>query len=292
VLHLAYEDGMSLTQQPAAHLAAAESISAAVALLPHAPTSRARRTALIASLLLHAALLAWVVLYFTAKPYGAGGIQLEGIAIELTSSTALDSLIKAAQPAGGDTAAPSESAGQPTSQHSPQPALAPSLEASTTPVIITAPVAETVMPETPPDPKAVTDDKPHIASTPPAQAAFSPPTETGGSTSEAAIPSANSSASAGAALGEAQRYALDVRRVLSRNRPKANWPSGSLNLAFTISDRGDVSKAEVLKPSGNTQLDQRALAWIGAARFPLPPAGLTLAQRTYAIPVTVERKAQ
>jgi TonB family protein len=283
---------MSLNQNPAPEAAPLETISTGVAVQPRAVPSTGWRIALLSSLVLHAALLGWAVLHFSAAPYGARGVQLEGIAIETISSAALDSLLKAAQPTGGDTAAPSETAAQTSIQPQAQPTPTPAIEAPALPSVITAPSADTSVPAAQPEPKPILDDKLPEAKSQPTTSAAIQPSDTGGATSETTVPSVNSAASAGAAPGDVQRYASDVRRVLSRNRPKANWPAGALRLAFTISDSGDVAKAEVIKPSGNAWLDQRALTWIGATRFPTPPAGLTTAERTYAIPVTVERKAQ
>ncbi len=283
---------MSLSDTSAAPISPPETISTGVAVAPRAPSSNGWRMALLASLALHAALLGWAVVHFTAAPYGARGVQLEGIAIETISSAALDSLLKAAQPTGGDTAAPSETSGQTSIQPQAPPPPAPAIEVPALPSVITASSADTSVPAALPEPKSVVDDKPTETKSQPTITAAAPPPETGGTTSESTVSSANTAASAGAAPGDVMRYAADVRRVLSRNRPKANWPAGALRLAFTISTSGDVSKSEVIKPSGNLQLDQRALAWIGATRFPAPPAGLSLAERTYAIPVTVERKVQ
>jgi TonB family protein len=283
---------MSLIQNPASEATPPEQVFTGVAIQPSKAPSTGWRIALLASLALHASLLAWAVVHFSAAPYGAGGVQLEGIAIETISSAALDSLLKAAQPTGGDTSAPSETAGQTSIQPRAQPTPTAAIETPAVPSVITTPNADTSVPAAPPAPKPVVDDNPPETKSLPATNAATQPSATGGATSETAVPSVNTAGSAGAAPGDVQRYAADVRRVLSRNRPKANWPAGALRLAFTISDSGDVSKAEVIKQSGNSQLDQRALAWIGATRFPTPPAGLSTAERTYAIPVTVERKAQ
>jgi TonB family protein len=94
-------------------------------------------------------------------------------------------------------------------------------------------------------------------------------------------------AAAGAAPGEVARYAADVRRVLSRNRPKSDWPAGRLRLAFTVSDGGAVANVAVVEASGNGRLDRLATEWISATRFPAPPDGMTDAERTYAIPLTI-----
>jgi TonB family protein len=282
---------MSRSPDSAAQQPTAGAISAGVSIVPRTPSSRAWRAALVASVVLHGVLLGWAVLHFSAASFGARGVQLEGIEIEVISAAALDSLLRAAQPVGGGTTAPTENDGQAAVARPEQPppiapqAAVPDMPQSLS--VIAAPEAEARVPDAAPDPKPVVEAKPHEASTPVVAA---PSADAGGSTSEAAVPSAQASGAAGAAAGEVQRYALDVRRVLSRSRPKTGWPAGTLRVAFTVSDAGDVAKAEIVEASGNARLDQRALAWIGATRFPVPPVGLTSSERTYSIPLTVTGK--
>ncbi len=263
---------------------------------PHQPSLPLRaksggawRVALLASLAVHGALLAWAIVHFSTAPTGSRGVQLEGIEIEIISAAALESMMRVpTADAGGGAAVTADTAGQSVAVRPEPPAQARAPETPQTITVITAPVSEAQVSATAPEPPKPTEIKPPepVQQTPVPAAA---PVTAGGATTEAAVPSTRQAA-AGAAPGDVARYASDVRRVLSRNRPKSGWPAGSVRVAFTVSETGDVATAEIVAPSGNARLDQRALTWIGATRFPKPPVGLTLSERTYAIPLTVTGK--
>lgn len=248
--------------------------------------SQGWRVALMSSVVLHGVLLAWAVLHFSAPRAGARGVQLEGLEIEIISAAALDSLRRAALDTAGRAATVAEQDG-PTVQ--PPPADAPAAATSAPPrqdlAVITAPAGEPQAGIAPPVPK-------DHAPTPPSPDAPRPEVSVqvapGGAAAEGPLPADKpTTAAAGAAPGEVSRYAADVRRVLARSRPGRNWPAGRLRLTFVVSDAGRVARADVAEGSGNTKLDQLALAWIAATHFPAPPVGLTEIERTYAIPLTI-----
>lgn len=259
---------------------------------PRAPPlhlrSGAWRLALLASVGFHAGLLVWAVLYFSTQSTGARGTQLEGIEIEIISAAALESMMRApvADSGGGVTAA-TDAATMPNPMQpdaAPQTTAPQILEKVT---VIAAPEADARIAAALPDLEPSPEITPPEVQPPKVQPPTAAPSEAGGATTEANLPSTRQASAAGAAPGDAARYAADVRRVLSRNRPKAGWPAGSVRVAFRVSDTGLVAHAEILIPSRNAQLDQRALAWIGSTRFPTPPVGLTDDERTYALPLTV-----
>ncbi len=248
---------------------------------PLRAASGAWRTALLVSVGLHAVLLGWAVLHFSGQSVGARSVQLEGIEIEIISAAALESLMRAAvTDSGGGTAATTDVAGQagPAPAEAAPQAAAPDVPQAIT--VITTPDADAHV-------AAVAPEQPQQTTAPATTAPATMATEAGGATTEATVPSPQQAAAAGAAPGEVARYAADVRRVLSRTRPKSGWPAGSVRVAFTVSDTGAVAHAEIVEPSRSALLDQRALAWVGATRFPVPPVGLSDSERTYAIPLTV-----
>ena len=68
------------------------------------------------------------------------------------------------------------------------------------------------------------------------------------------------------------RYAASVRTAIGRHRP-ASRGSGSAVVAFAIGPAGRITGLRIARSSGNTQLDQAAIATVrSGARFPPPPA--------------------
>ncbi len=281
---------MSSVEPPKAVRLTADGITAGVAVMPSVGVSSAWRVALLVSLAIHGALLTWAVVHFSTALPGARGVQLEGIEIEIISAAALESLMRVPiAEAGGDAAVTADTVGQVAVVRSEPPTQETAPQVPQTATIVTAPEADARVSAAVPEPSEPLDKK-LVELVPQTTAAAATPVAAGGVMTEAAVPSTRQAAAAGAGPGDVARYASDVRRVLSRSRPKSGWPAGTLRVAFTVSDTGDVASAEVVVPSGNARLDQRALAWVGATRFPPPPVGLTVSERTYAIPLTVTGK--
>ncbi len=68
-------------------------------------------------------------------------------------------------------------------------------------------------------------------------------------------------------------YASTVWSALARHKPRAGQ-SGSATVVFAIGENGAVRGLKVGRSSGNTRIDQLALATVrGAAPFPPPPSG-------------------
>jgi protein TonB len=68
-------------------------------------------------------------------------------------------------------------------------------------------------------------------------------------------------------------YASKVWSALARHKPKAGQ-RGSTTVVFAIGDNGALRGLRVGRSSGNTRLDQLALATVrNAAPFPPPPSG-------------------
>ena len=68
-------------------------------------------------------------------------------------------------------------------------------------------------------------------------------------------------------------YAATVWSALARHKPKAGQ-RGSTTVVFAIGDNGALRAVRVGRSSGNTRLDQLALATVrNAAPYPPPPSG-------------------
>jgi protein TonB len=68
-------------------------------------------------------------------------------------------------------------------------------------------------------------------------------------------------------------YASKVWAALARHKPRAGQ-RGSTTVAFSIGENGALRGVHVGRSSGNSRLDQLALATVrNAAPFPPPPAG-------------------
>jgi protein TonB len=75
-----------------------------------------------------------------------------------------------------------------------------------------------------------------------------------------------------------------VLRALSRSKPKAPGALGTVWIEFVLAQSGALAEARVKTPSGKPVLDEAALDAVRRARFPVPPAGLSASQLTFAIP--------
>lgn len=101
--------------------------------------------------------------------------------------------------------------------------------------------------------------------------------------------SAAQQATAGAAAaspGQIAAYAKSVVGALARTAPRTAGTAGrgTVRVEFAIGDDGAIELLKVKQSSGRPRLDDLALAAVRATRFPAPPAGLTLPQRTYEVP--------
>ena len=85
------------------------------------------------------------------------------------------------------------------------------------------------------------------------------------------------------------RYAREVALHIARNRPKGPGAKGKVTVEFVLSARdGKVETLKILRTSGTAKLDALAVSAIEAARFPLPPNGMSRAQLTYRLPFVFE----
>jgi TonB family protein len=214
------------------------------------------RTALFGSvaiaLSIHALIL-WLVLPSTAPELtrGGGGQHLEAIEVTLVRSPVIESRDKnpAEKPAGAN----SETA--PKDGERSKPATA-----------------------TPPE------DVPRTADEPVLKRETRPTPSNDGATARALEQNGRSSGPASAAPGAVQQYAAKVREALARNKPGGFGNRGTTTIKFSISTEGKGGGIEVTISSGILALDKSTVDAVTRTAFPLPPAGMSEAERTYVVP--------
>jgi TonB family protein len=105
-----------------------------------------------------------------------------------------------------------------------------------------------------------------------------------GATARAIEENGRSSGPASAAPGAVQQYAAKVREALARNKPGGFGNHGTATIKFGISPEGKANSIQVTISSGIATLDKSALDAVAHTSFPVPPAGMTEAERTYVVP--------
>jgi TonB family protein len=105
-----------------------------------------------------------------------------------------------------------------------------------------------------------------------------------GATARAIEENGRSSGPASAAPGAVQQYAAKVREALARNKPGGFGNHGTATVKFGISPEGKANSIQVTISSEIAALDKSALDAVARTSFPVPPAGMTEAERTYVVP--------
>ena len=280
------------------------SIVADLALPP--PRGRSTATAqfplsILASLLLHGALVGYFCWCEPELTTGAGGRELDAISVEILLSSALESpaTTRAANAAGlahpvealpglmgpveqmeiaAVAPALKQEAEQPEALRKPDEQLAPNPDLAAAeivnPKLKTLPEPE--LPLVLPVPKP--EDRKDMERTA-AQPAFT----TGGPVSRAQRESDDSEGTAGASQGQLTRFAIEVRIALGKSRPRHSGGQGRAEVAFVLTDAGQVRHAEISSSSGKSDLDRAALDAVQRTVFPRPPVSTTEAQRSYTV---------
>jgi len=237
-----------------------------------------RAVALGVALMAHAAILYVLVREPDDLMAGAGGQQLDAISVTIVNAGALEA--REAAPAKLEAPASSETVDMTDGAPDSAPAVAREekdekrAEEQKDKKPLEEPIVKTeAMFEAAPQPK-------QDASKP-----QSPAAALGGvaARGDDATPS-NASAAAAASPGVVREFARYVSLALSRTKPKGSGGQGSVRVKFVIAPSGGLASAAVAKSSGNQALDQKALDAVRLASFPLPPAGMSLAQLTYEVP--------
>lgn len=91
----------------------------------------------------------------------------------------------------------------------------------------------------------------------------------------ASSPQAGAKAKGGTPKASSAAYARKVLKKVHAVRKKGGAGKGIVVVGFTVAADGGLAGVQILKPSGNTALDQTALGHIRrAAPFPAPPEGV------------------
>ena len=243
-----------------------------------APLARGWRSwavgALLVSITLHAVLGGAALLSAVPELRGGGGHAEGDEMIIVLEATALDSSAPTTRTGATSAAARAQAEGEPSAVATP-PAR----------VVAQLPKPESVNPQ--PD----AEGQPPAADATPAPAARPPATEGGnlalGLAVTAALPTA-----AAAQAGVLERYRNEVQQALVRQPPKGKLAAGTteptiVTIEFSLSEAGRVEAVQVVKASRSEKLDRLLTAWIIDARLPVPPAGLTAAERRFSFPFTI-----
>jgi TonB family protein len=217
------------------------------------PENRTAHFSSIAIALALHALLLWLLSSSTAPELtqGGGGQHLEAIEVTLVRSPVIESRDKnpAEKPAGAN----SETAPKDGARSKPAAATPP-------------------------------EDVPKEAKEPLLKRETRPALSNDGATARAIEENGRSSGPASAAPGAVQQYAARVREALARNKPGGLGNRGTATIKFGISPEGKAGAIEVTISSGIAALDKSAMDAVTRTTFPVPPAGMTEAERTYVVP--------
>jgi protein TonB len=280
-----------------------------------APTTKA--PAVLLAFVLHGLVLLGALAGYS-DPFGAGGNDLEALSVEvaLVPASALESRASRATEAVASTAAidqrdGSTEASEATASPAPpdraeksdaeQQREAAQIEPTkdTAPQETQAPLptlALTIPEPTPPEPDAVTlpQREPQPKRTEPEPLERPAPPTTGSTASEAGGATSYASdgvnrraqAAAAASAGSLRAFTKGVVDALGKTRPRGlhHKARGTARVTFAIAEGGGLEFVRVARSSGHDALDGAAVAAVRKASFPVPPSGMTLAQRTYEVP--------
>jgi TonB family protein len=239
-----------------------------------------RWTGMAAASALHAAALLAFALAGMPEPYGGGGQWLEAISVEVVFTPVTEAReAQRTEVAGADAPVAPEDGEASLADARPEPLKPKPDQGSEQPdqrVEVT--LAQEQVPQPDADPAAPNDAataKPDTLPEPQSRGGIAALT-VGGKT--------HASARVTASPGAVQRYAMQVRAALARNKPSGRGTRGTATITFGISVAGRVSFAHLTGPSGNSALDKAAASAVLRTSFPVPPDGMSESQLTYVVP--------
>jgi TonB family protein len=229
----------------------------------------------------HTAILAFLLRAPDDVMAGGGGEQIESISVTIVSSNVLESTVERAQPVAQAAAASVEA-----TEGAPEGSPAPAAERHETRT------EEKERPETevkkPQEDPSVADEA--IVEVPKEeprrreqQSAAAAAAGGAAARADAAEPTPVS-APATASAGAVREFARYVSLAVSRSKPRGSGRHGTVKVRFVIAADGTLASADLARSSGDGRLDAMALEALRQAKFPVPPAGMTLAQLTYEVP--------
>ena len=82
--------------------------------------------------------------------------------------------------------------------------------------------------------------------------------------------------------GENDEFGRGVVRALRRTMP-ASDTLGQVTIKFLLTETGNMLEAQLIRSGGNPIMDQNVLFAAKQSSFPIPPAGATIADRTFLV---------
>jgi TonB family protein len=234
----------------------------------------------------HAAVLLMFAIVGPPEPSGGGGQLLEAISVEIVHTRVTEArdpqptevMAAASGPLApeGDQVQPAELARAEPRQTEPDRPQLIGAEKPDTQVVAEEPAPTKAEPE---PPKVTQLEETDQEKTP------APESRTQGGVAALTVEGDRpASARASASPGAMQKYAMQVRAALARNKPDGHGTRGTAMVAFGITESGKVRFARLSNSSGSAALDKAALAAVSRTPFPVPPQGMTEAELTYAVP--------
>ena len=232
---------------------------------------------------LHVAALLALVSTSPPEPYGGGGQWLEAISVEVVPTSVVES--RETQQTNNAAAAANAPLAPDDGDASKTEAQAAATETHerTPEEKMDTPPADEALRQSEPEPAAAKSDQP----APDKPDTQPEPQSRGGVAALAPAPDSNAApaaARASASPGAVQRYAMQVRAALARNKPNGRGTRGTATVTFNISASGSVSFAHLSASSGHAALGKAALAAVRGTSFPAPPAGMSESELTYVVP--------
>lgn len=266
--------------------------------MPRRAQCRLWSLSLTAAFSVHALILLFVSWQFERGPVGAGGEELEAIAVDIVSAKALESRVSGnesapAPPEYVDHSAPGATASEAsaaTLDQRPSKPEAKVEEPPPEPAEVALAIADK-LPENPTDRKPEPEEK-QEPETDPEAAAPSRPSEASEASDEGGaaargmdVVESPGQQAAAASAGVANEYAKAIIETLSRRKPRATaGVRGTVRISFTVGQSGEVREARIARSSGQKVLDEAALSAVRGAKFPAPPPTLANGNLSYEVP--------
>jgi TonB family protein len=83
--------------------------------------------------------------------------------------------------------------------------------------------------------------------------------------------------------GENDEFGRGVVRALRKTMPSLRDTTGRVTVRLLLSETGNLSEVQLVRSSGDSQLDQSVVFAVKQSSFPIPPNGSTRSDRTFLV---------